>query len=90
MLSQTSYPVASGATLPAWYGWYKVLAASDAVQSSGNWVRSVTLAGPDWNPNPVDKNNSQIPTFASIFDGVIGVYERDMEIEASGSPWSPN
>jgi hypothetical protein len=81
MLSQT--PAA-----PGWWRWYRVAATSDPVRgtdSSGNsaWLRAVTLAGPDWNP-------SLATTYASIFDDVIGVYERNIELEEPGALWSPN
>ena len=76
LLSQTPAP-------PGFWRWYKVLATTDAVSNGTIWRRQVTLAGPDW--------NTSIPaSFASIFDGVVGVYERAIELEELGGVFSPN
>ena len=87
LLSQT--PAA-----PGWWRWYRVASTSDPISGtdlSGNpaWLRPVTLAGPDWNPNATNSGNPVV-TYASIFDDVIGVYERNIELEESGAIWSPN
>jgi hypothetical protein len=90
MLSQPPYQAPSGGTLPAWYRWYRVLAA-DQTQGTGSgpFTRNVTLAGPDWNPAS-GGSSVTVATFATIVDGVIGVYERAIELEETGNPWSPN
>jgi hypothetical protein len=70
-----------------WYRWYKVVATGSIQGTTGNWYRNVTLSGPDWNPGTA---TAPIPTYASICDGVVAVYEKEMELEQTGSPWSPN
>ena len=90
MLSQSVYPSTGGNTVPAMFRWYKVLAV-DEIQpgiASGTWTRNVTLAGPDWTPNPTSTPGTPA-TYASIFDGVVGVYEREIELEELGSQWAP-
>ncbi|HEX4142706.1 MAG TPA: hypothetical protein VHY91_04075 [Pirellulales bacterium] len=93
MLSQAPAPLAYNTSLPApppnifmsstyWYRWYKVVAAGPIQGGAGNYYRNVTLSGPDWNPNNT--------TYASIFDGAVAVYEKEMELEQSGAPFSPN
>ncbi len=85
LLNQAAQPVGAvspNITSPAWWRWYRVAATSDPVWSGGFWQRNATLAGPDWNPS--------LTTYASIFDDVIGVYERVMELEEPGAFWSPN
>ncbi len=77
LLSQTPNVGQAG-----FWRWYRVAATSDPTSNGTSWVRPVTLAGPDWNPS--------ITTFASIFDGAIGAYERTIELEELGSDFSPN
>jgi len=69
-----------------WYRWYKVVATGPIV-GAGPYYRNVTLSGPDWNPGTA---TAPTPTYASICDGVVAVYEKEMELEQTGSPWSPN
>jgi type II secretory pathway pseudopilin PulG len=91
MLSQPSYMNSATVLVPAWFRWYKIVAVDTIQGSSGAWFRNVTLAGPDWNPFPTGSANAGTPpTFASLIDGVIGVYEKAMVLEESGSVWSPN
>jgi hypothetical protein len=56
----------------SYYRWYRVQGASQAVRGT---IQYVTLHGPDWNviasPN----------VSAWIFDGVIGVYEKNIRLE---------
>ena len=70
-----------------WYRWYKVVATgptfSNVVDGVTTYYRNVTLSGPDWTPTGV-------PPCASIFDGVVAVYEKEINLEMSGAPWSPN
>lgn len=86
LLSQTPLPV-NPAYPGGWWRWYRVAATSAPVSNGTNWVRPVTLAGPDWTTT---YGGSSIMTYASIFDDVIGVYERDIELEETGARWSPN
>jgi hypothetical protein len=79
-----------------WYRWYKVVATGAVQQNTTGtglpYYRNVTLAGPDWNPNVgvTATVTTPTPTYASIFDGVVAVYEKEIELEQSGAPWSPN
>jgi hypothetical protein len=82
-----------------WYRWYKVVATGAVQQNTTGtglpYYRNVTLAGPDWNPNAAVNPAASpavpaVPTYASIFDGVVAVYEKEIELEQSGAPWSPN
>ena len=73
-----------------WYRWYKVVATGPVEQhiNPGNpttYYRNVTLSGPDWTPG-----TAIVQPYASIFDGVVAVYEREIDLEQSGAPWSPN
>ncbi|REJ96698.1 MAG: prepilin-type N-terminal cleavage/methylation domain-containing protein [Planctomycetota bacterium] len=58
------------------YHWYRVVSAARVEPVSGSFERFVTLEGPDWNPaawgNPVG---------AKIFENLVGVYQRDMQME---------
>ncbi len=76
---------------PFWYRWYKVVGAGpvqlNTAASPASYYRNVTLSGPDWNPGT---QANPIATYASIFDGVVAVYEKEMELEQSGAPGAPN
>ena len=71
-----------------WYRWYKIV-ATGAIQgpATGPWYRNVTLSGPDWIPNPGSSADAAITflTYASIFDGVVAVYEKEIQLEQSGA-----
>jgi len=61
--------------------WYRVVSVDDeVVQESGNWIRRVTLDGPDWEPSdpliPAPFNQSH----AILMDDVIGVYSKTIEV----------
>ncbi|NLE37936.1 MAG: hypothetical protein GX621_07915 [Pirellulaceae bacterium] len=61
--------------------WYRVVSVDDeVVQESGNWIRRVTLDGPDWEPSdaliPPPFNQSH----AVLMDDVIGVYTKTIEV----------
>jgi hypothetical protein len=73
-----------------WYRWYKVVATGPIQGVAGNYYRNVSLSGPDWNPNPNPTAATPPVTYASIFDGVVAVYEKEIELEQTGAPWSPN
>ena len=82
---------------PFWYRWYKVTGSGpvqlNSATSPPSYYRNVTLSGPDWNPGQSPSGTppgTPIPTYASIFDGVVAVYEKEMELEQSGAPWAPN
>jgi hypothetical protein len=79
------------ANTPFWYRWYKVVGTGPVQQvyqsSPPTYYRNVTLSGPDWNPGTA---GTPTATYASIFDGVVAVYEKEMELEQSGAPWAPN
>ncbi len=92
MLSQQPVLLNPGVTPTAiysnyWYRWYKVVATgpvqSNTVAGNTTYYRNVTLSGPDWTP-------SIVQPYASIFEGVVAVYEKDIALEQSGAPWSPN
>ena len=57
--------------------------SSNSTSSPASYYRNVTLSGPDWNPGT---QANPIATYASIFDGVVAVYEKEMELEQSGAP----
>jgi len=58
------------------YCWYRVANAGTTMVSGSNYVRYVTLEGPDWIP--------QIPlTRAVLMTGVVGVYSMPLERELS-------
>jgi len=55
------------------FRWYRVVAIDDEAEeeSSGNWVRYATLAGPDWPANEA---------YATLIDGVVGVYTTTIDL----------
>ncbi len=83
------------------FRWYRVIGASDVVDSNGNPVtpgestsvgmpsysRNITLAGPDWPYLSVMANANHPITYAFLCDGVVGVYEKSMNLERP-SDWS--
>ena len=99
MLSQQSFcrstntqrppPTQSTCYNDYWYRWYKVVAIgvrrSAGTNTSGQpfYYRNVTLSGPDWNPGTT---GSVFPAYASIVDGVVAVYEKEIELEQTGRP----
>ena len=81
------------------YKWYRVVGVNAEVKGPywyspppnnpnppppPGWVRQVTLAGPDWNPQTDNNKLDQYKTQAFLFDGVIAVYERTMKLEGPG------
>lgn len=69
--------------------WYRVAnAGEDAVfdTATGNWVRDVTLVGPDWDWGNMG-NNTPIqyvtPTQVTIVRGVVAVFEKTIRLESS-------
>lgn len=73
------------------FKWYRVVAAEFVDESSPPPAapgQSVTLAGPDWEFAPTQSptyDNEQ--TYACLFDGVVAVYERTIQLEGP-SQWS--
>jgi len=102
--AQQQYNPNAGATMNAniktystyWYRWYKVVATgsfgTNTATSPTTYYRNVTLQGPDWNPQAGISTavTTPVPTYATICDGVVAVYEKDMELEQTGSAWAPN
>lgn len=82
---------------PPRFNWYRVVGAGDIVNdpSDPNRIRTrrVTLAGPDLfvDPPPGDpRGDINAFNIASIFDNLVGIYEKDIHLEQS-SQWSvPN
>ena len=85
----------SQATPTEWrFRWYRILAAGDdpippgqdphpLVSNSTDWGRYLTLSGGDWTVNPASPTNPQSPTFATIVNGVVAVYEKSIQLETS-------
>jgi hypothetical protein len=91
-VNASTFPVTDSP--PFWARWYKVTATGPVAGPTAGGVttgyfRNVTLSGPDWNPGSTASGGTLIPTFASIFDGVVAVYEKEMELEPSDGPWVP-
>ncbi|HTQ39095.1 MAG TPA: hypothetical protein VMJ32_08700, partial [Pirellulales bacterium] len=95
--------------------WYRVVAVGDTVPATApqtGYTREITLAGPDWEAdplaaaaaNPASKQPplpntitwpSAVPsasqnynTYAVLIDGVVGVYQRVIHLNAASSEWS--
>jgi hypothetical protein len=69
--------------------WYRIVAVDDGSEPTH---RDVTLDGPDWPTNPnalrtLGQNDEgvNITTTAAIFDGVIAVYDKTMQLDLTGN-----
>ncbi len=65
------------------FKWYRVLSAAPTepvvapLTGPGKFQRSITLAGPDWQPVAFGGQ----PTFACLFDGAVAVIQRTIHLE---------
>jgi hypothetical protein len=66
----------SGNPVPVRAAWYRIV-ASDDDPSDGAAARDLTLAGPDW---PYATAGGPV-TYAALFDTVVGVYEKTIQLE---------
>jgi hypothetical protein len=57
--------------------WYRVVSVAQDDDPTG---RDVTLQGPDWTVD-LDNNGAPDPRYAAIYDGVIGVYEKNIVVD---------
>jgi type II secretory pathway pseudopilin PulG len=73
------------------FKWYRVLSAAptepvtSAMGGAGKFQRSVTLAGPDWQPNVKGdasaSGSGNTQTYACLFDGAVAVIQRTIQLE---------
>ena len=58
--------------------WYRVIRLDDEVQGSApSFTRNITLAGPDWDDTVIEPGS----VYATLIDGVIGVYTTTVTLE---------
>lgn len=74
--------------MPAVAKWYRIVTVDDGSRPDH---RDVTLDGPDWNPghfavlgSDVGDEGEDIHAAASIFDGVVAVYDKTMQLDLTG------
>lgn len=78
------------------FQWYRILAADDGprlldpdngdttVSNEKEWVRDVTLAGPDWNPTAFVDADGVAPywtCYATLVEGVVAVFSKTIELD---------
>lgn len=94
LFSGTSYPWIEAK-------WYRIVAVSDITQSGTTYSRQVTLDGADWEPDPTSSIPpatvtwpASVPvgfqnynTYACLFDGAVGVFQKVIHLEGP-SNWS--
>ncbi len=68
---------------PVMFSWYRVVAGDVIDEASALTEANVTLAGPDW----VFAAGNSPQTYACLFDDVVAVYQRTIELEGP-SKWS--
>ena len=75
---------------PFWYRWYKVVAPARS-RRTARPARRIIATSRCRAPTGIPSNGAARPavtTYASIFDGVVAVYEKEMELEQVGAPWA--
>ncbi|MBL9122060.1 MAG: hypothetical protein JNG90_00400, partial [Planctomycetaceae bacterium] len=97
LLSGYYTPVAAGEHHAA-FQWYRVVAVDDgptlvedtSITASGQpeWLRDVTLAGPDWDASAFEDADGNAPTFArtcyaTLVEGVVAVFTKTVELDTS-------
>lgn len=79
--------MAGSGTTPTVAKWYRIVSVDDGSEPNH---RDVTLDGPDWNPAQFQSlgDNSEgepIHATAAIFDGVVAVYDKTMQLDLTGN-----
>jgi hypothetical protein len=62
-----------------YYGWHRIIAVDDTIQTGTIWTKNVTLSGPftDMSTTPIPAAN----VTAFLFDGIQNVYEKNMTLQ---------